>query len=88
MTARVRLADPAKQPQLRLAIEGRLEGQVYYRRLNFGAIERDGESVAAPLGADWLTCTVSRTDLPLTGLTATRWSVFTSARISGRVSVR
>ena len=72
MTARIRIADPAKQPQLRLAVEGRLEGQVYYRRLNFGAIERDGESVVAPLGGEWTTCSISRADLPISGLTDLR----------------
>jgi hypothetical protein len=72
MTARIRIADPAKQPQLRLAIEGRLDGQVYYKRLNFGAVERQGEFVVTPLDAQWTTCTISRTDLPVTGLSELR----------------
>jgi len=72
MTARLRIADPTKQPQLRLAIEGRLEGQVYYRRLNYGAVERQGEFVMAPLGTDWSDCAISRIDLPITGLTELR----------------
>jgi len=72
MKAQIRIADPNKQPQLRLAIEGRLEGQVYYRRLNFGAVERPGEFVVAPLGQAWTGCAISRIDLPIAGLTDLR----------------
>src|SRR5206468_3661967 len=31
--------DPRRQPKLRLAIEGRLDGQPYYRRANVGQSE-------------------------------------------------
>jgi hypothetical protein len=72
MTAQIRVPDPAKQPQLRLAIEGRLDGQVYYRRLNFGAPERAGDFVAGPLGNTWTSCTISRINLPMSGLTDLR----------------
>jgi hypothetical protein len=72
MTAQIRVADPAKQPQLRLAIEGRLDGQVYYRRLNFGAAENAGDFVAGLLGRTWTSCTISRINLPMSGLTDLR----------------
>jgi hypothetical protein len=72
MRAKVRVADAAKQPQLRLAIEGRLDGQPYYRRINYGAAEREGEAVAGPLNTEWTTCSIARTDLPLAGLTDLR----------------
>jgi hypothetical protein len=72
MTARIRTADPTKQPQLRLAIEGRLDGQVYYRRVNFGVVEPGGEPVVGPLGADWASCMIARTNLPIVGFTDVR----------------
>jgi hypothetical protein len=72
VTAQIRIADPNVQPKLRMAIEGRLDGQVYYRRLNFGAVERPGEFVIAPLAATWTSCAISRIDLPTSGLTDLR----------------
>lgn len=71
MTARVRTVR-GKQPQLRLAIEGRLQGQVYYQRANYGAAERVGEPPLAPLGEDWTTCSVMRVNLPTSGLAELR----------------
>src|SRR2546421_10001989 len=49
-----------------------MEGQVCYRRLSFGAVGQDGEPVVAPLGAQWNECTISRADLPFSGLTDLR----------------
>jgi hypothetical protein len=72
MAARVRISDPSKQPQLRLAIEGKLEGQVYYRRVNVGSQEREGDDPAPPLGIQWATYSISRVDLPVSGLTDLR----------------
>ncbi len=72
VTAQIRVADPAKQPKLRLAIEGRLDGQVYYRRLNFGAPENPGDFVAGLVGGNWTECIISRTNLPISGLTDLR----------------
>jgi hypothetical protein len=72
MTARLRIADAKMQPQLRLAIEGRLEGQVYYRRVNCGSIERVGDALVPALATDWTMQTIALTDLPLAGLTELR----------------
>jgi hypothetical protein len=72
MTAHIRIADASKQPQLRLAIEGKLDGQVYYRRLNVGAVERIGDPPVLALGTEWASYSISRTDLPLAGLTELR----------------
>jgi hypothetical protein len=71
VTAKVRIADNAPQPQLRLAIEGRQDGQVYYQRANFGAKERDEEPLA-PLSSSPTTCSIARLNLPATGLTDLR----------------
>jgi hypothetical protein len=69
MKARIRLPDGAPQPQLRLAIEGKLDGQVYYRRANVGLSET-GSSPATPLVAgQWTTQTIALDDLPTAGLT-------------------
>ena len=69
MTARIRVADAARQPQLRLAVEGKLEGQPYYRRVNVGAAEGAGGQVLSALNTEWATYTIALTDLPDSGLT-------------------
>lgn len=69
MTARVRIAEGAAQPQLRLAIEGKLDGQVYYRRENCGAMEPGGSPVTPLVPGQWTTQTIALTDLPTTGIT-------------------
>lgn len=69
MTARIRVVDPTRQPQLRLAVEGKLDGQVYYRRVNVGAKERDSDPAPPVLTAEWQTHSISLTDLPTSGLT-------------------
>jgi hypothetical protein len=68
VVAWMRVADPDVQPQLRLAIEGRRDGQVYYR---YGKIGLNEQNQPAPsrIGGEWTRCAISVTDLPLTGLT-------------------
>jgi hypothetical protein len=72
MTARIRVADARQQPQLRLAVEGRLEGQVYYRRLNVGAAERAGDAPSQALTTKWDEYSIMRVDLPFAGLSELR----------------
>jgi hypothetical protein len=59
--------DPRRQPKLRLAIEGRLDGQPYYRRANVGESE-DGRPTQ-PLQQDWSPFLFPVDDLPVRGLT-------------------
>lgn len=66
----IRVADATKQPRLRLAIEGRLDGKTYYRRANVGASE-DGRPVK-PLQEGWASYRFPVSDLPLSGLTDLR----------------
>lgn len=66
----VRLADAARQPKLRLAIEGKLDGRTYYRRANVGASE-DGQPVK-PLGTQWAQYRFPFPHLPQRGLTDVR----------------
>ena len=63
----VRVDDPSKQPKLRLAIEGKLDGKPFYRRANIGASE-DGNPVR-PIQKQWSPYRFPLTDLPLDGLT-------------------
>jgi hypothetical protein len=68
VVAKIRLANPAEQPPLRVAIESRLHGQVYYRWMNYGRKEREADRAPPPLAADWTACVVVVDDLPLVGL--------------------
>jgi hypothetical protein len=68
MTARIRLPEGAPQPQLRLAIEGKLDGQVYYRRANFGIAEAGGPAPTPLVAGQWSTQSFALTDLPTVGL--------------------
>lgn len=67
MLAWVRIDDPNKQPKLRLAIEGKIDGKPFYRRANIGASE-DGNPVR-PIQKQWSPYRFPLTDLPLDGLT-------------------
>jgi hypothetical protein len=68
MKARIRLAEGAPQPHLRLAVEGKLDGQVYYRRVNVGLAD-PGNPPATPLVAgQWSTQSIALDDLPTAGL--------------------
>jgi hypothetical protein len=66
----IRLADPRQQPKLRVAIEGKLDGQPYYKRRNIGASE-DG-APTTPLQAGWQSRRFIFDELPLAGLTELR----------------
>lgn len=70
LVASLRIADPAKQPKLRMAVEGKLEGRPYYKAANVGAAE--GGAPASPLGPTWAKYKFLLTDLPLNGLTNLR----------------
>jgi hypothetical protein len=70
VVAWIKLADPTRQPTLRVAIEGKLDGQVYYRFGNIGAGERGRP--AKPLSTEWTMARIPVPDLPLAGLTDLR----------------
>lgn len=63
----VRVDDPNKQPKLRLAVEGKIDGKPFYRRANIGASE-DGQPVR-PIQKEWSPYRFPLNDLPLDGLT-------------------
>jgi Glycosyl hydrolase-like 10 len=69
MTAQIRLPDVKGQPQLRLAIEGRLDGQVYYRHVKCGMNERATDVAVQPISEQWSRFSIALTDLPMSGLT-------------------
>ena len=71
----LRIDDPAKQPPLQLAVEGRLEGQPYYRPARVGAgDDRLGEP-PPPLTTTWAPYLVRIDDLPARGLTDLRVAI-------------
>lgn len=71
VVAHLRIADPARQPRLRLAVEGKLDGQSYYRWSNVGLGE-DGKPLKVQLQSDWNSYRFPLTDLPLNGLSDLR----------------
>lgn len=72
MAAALRVPDAAAQPRLRLAVEGRWQGQVYYRRINVGQAERPDDPTPPGLTTQWARFAISVPDLPLSGLTDLR----------------
>lgn len=67
VTVWLRTSDPARQPPLRLAIEGKLDGRDYYR---FATV---GQGMGAPaLGENFAQFVFQVHDLPLAGLTDLR----------------
>jgi len=70
VVAWLRVDDPSRQPKLRLAIEGKLDGETYYRRANVGVSE-EGRQLK-PLQKGWASYRFPLTDLPLSGLTDLR----------------
>jgi len=71
----LRIDDPARQPPLQLAIEGRLDGQTYYRPARVGA----GDDRLGPppplLTTEWAPYLVRIDDLPTSGLTDLRVAI-------------
>jgi hypothetical protein len=53
-------------------MEGKLDGQVYYKRLNVGAKEREGDPTPQPLSTEWKTYEMALPSLPVSGLTELR----------------
>lgn len=70
----LRIDDPDKQPPLQLAIEGRLDGQTYYRPARVGAGD-DRLGPPPPLTTDWGWYLVRIDDLPTYGLTDLRVAI-------------
>lgn len=70
----LRIEDPSKQPPLQLAIEGRLDGQTYYRPARVGAGD-DHLGPPPPLNTDWELFLVRIDDLPTRGLTDLRVAI-------------
>jgi hypothetical protein len=66
----VRVPDSSRQPVLRLAIEGKVDGRVKYWKANIGASE-DGQPVR-PLTTEWAAFRFPVVDLPQSGLTDLR----------------
>jgi len=63
----LRVADPKRQPPLRLAISGRWKGQDYYRYAPVGA-----DTSAKPIGTEWTQYLFQVRDLPTEDLTDLR----------------
>lgn len=72
VAAALRIPEGQEQPQLRLAVEGRWQGQVYYRRINVGRPERPEDPTPPELSTQWARFAISVTDLPLSGLSDLR----------------
>lgn len=71
VVAQLRVADPLRQPRLRIAVEGKLDGQPYYRWSNVGLSE-EGKPLKVQLQGEWNSYRFPLTDLPLSGLTDLR----------------
>lgn len=63
----LRTSDPARQPRLRLAVEGRFAGETYYRYASVGA-----DNPRAPLRDRWAEYQFVVENLPLVGLSDLR----------------
>ena len=71
MAVWLRVADASRQPPLRLAIEGKLQGRDYYRFAPVGQAPCAGQP-AVPIAAQWGQYVFQVDDLPLEGLTSVR----------------
>jgi len=71
MAVWLRIADAAPQPSLRLALEGKLNGQPYYRYAEVGSPLGGGQP-AVPIAATWTQYIFAVDDLPLEGLSQLR----------------
>jgi hypothetical protein len=68
VSVQLRVADAARQPPLRLAIEGKLGDKDYYRFAAVGSADTD----AVPLAKEWASYDFKIDDLPAEGLTDLR----------------
>ena len=66
----LRVSDPAKQPPLRLAVDGKLHGREYYRFAQVG-LAAAGQP-AVPLQSEWAQYVFQVDDLPMEGLSTLR----------------
>ena len=71
MSVWLRVADAARQPNLRLAVEGKLVGRDYYRYAVIGQPPGPGQE-AKPIATTWGQYIVQFDDLPLDGLSQMR----------------
>ncbi|MCU0873879.1 MAG: hypothetical protein MUE50_16200, partial [Pirellulaceae bacterium] len=71
----LRIDEPAKQPPLQLAVEGRLDGQPYYRPARVGASDDRLGEPPPPLATTWAPYLVRIDDLPARGLTDLRVAI-------------
>ena len=66
LVAWVRVADPRRQPQLRLAVEGARGGRVQYQYGQIG-LDNSRRPTPNPLSTEWARFTIPLTNLPLDG---------------------
>jgi hypothetical protein len=71
MSVWLRVADAARQPNLRLAVEGKLVGRDYYRYAPLGQPAEPGQE-GKPIATTWRQYFVPFNDLPLDGLSQMR----------------
>jgi hypothetical protein len=71
----LKIDDPARQPPLQLAVEGRLNGQTYYRPARVGAGNSGDGAGPPPLSAEWAPYLVRIDNLPSIGLTDLRVAI-------------
>ncbi len=71
MSIWLRVADPSRQPDLRLAVEGKLVGRDYYRYAIIGRPPGPGQE-GKPISTTWSQYIVQFDDLPLVGLSQMR----------------
>ncbi len=71
----LKIEDEDAQPPLQLAIEGRLDGEAYYRPARVGASDRRGGPIPPALSNDWAPYLVRIDHLPTSGLTDLRVAV-------------
>jgi len=72
ISAWLKVKDEKKQPALRLAIEGRQFGKVYYRPKTVGKNEAGNDGPIKPIGEKWTEFLLLIDDLPARGLTELR----------------
>jgi len=71
MSVWLRVADASRQPPLRLALEGTLDGREYHRSALLGKAPRDGHE-PVPIGTQWERYVFQVDGLPLEGLSELR----------------